>query len=77
MRLVTLTKEAILESEKYPNEEKKIVHYGDEIDPMYGLCCLMITKDELAEMLKGGVLYATIESEYAVCIGIEDGGGSN
>ena len=50
-----------------------IVHYGDTVDFQFGYISSTITKDQLEEMLRGGVLYIDGD-EYAVLVRIEKGG---
>lgn len=50
--------------------DKKIIHYGDEVDTLYGCDIITITQDELSELLEGGILYFD-NDEYATFIRIE------
>ena len=44
------------------------VNVGDEVDGMWGDALLSLSLQDIAHLMSGGQLYATVCSEYAVVI---------
>lgn len=50
-----------------PGDEIRVCKIGDEVSPMWGMNCVLLSRDQIAGLLNGDCIWLT-EGEYATVL---------